>query len=497
MKSKNFLFALLSFIAGGIFVLAFAPFHWYVIGFAAPALLLYCWKNATPAQAFWRGFFFGLGEFIMGTSWIYISIHKFGNATVLLAGFITTLFILFMSSYPALQGYIFSQCFRHNTLWQRCLFAFPSTWVIFEILRAYLFTGFPWLLLGYSQTRTIFNGFAPLLSVFGISLIVSMMSGALILFIDTKATTQRMIAATLILIFITVSVPLHDAHWTHPTKRALSVALVQGNVPQSLKWDANEAFNTIQKYLRATQPYWNKQLILWPEAAVPILSTEATAFIQELHHKAKQHHSALIFGIPGTNDQQNKFYNSIMTVGQGHGTYFKRHPVPFGEYIPLPSIFGAAMRYFDIPMSNLSKGPKKQPLLQAQGIKIAPFVCYEITYPNEVIPYSKGSQLLVTVNDDSWFGDSFAQPQQIQMAKMRAIETGRPILYVSNTGITAIIGTHGKIVRQIPENRLLVLTGEVHPTMGNTPLMIYKFYPLYSIVVLLFIAGLYNYRKKP
>ena len=155
------------------------------------------------------------------------------------------------------------------------------------------------------------------------------------------------------------------------------------------------------------------------------------------------------------------------------------------------------MRYFDIPMSNLSKGPKKQPLLQAQGIKIAPFVCYEITYPNEVIPYSKGSQLLVTVNDDSWFGDSFAQPQQIQMAKMRAIETGRPILYVSNTGITAIIGTHGKIVRQIPENRLLVLTGEVHPTMGNTPLMIYKFYPLYSIVVLLFIAGLYNYRKKP
>lgn len=496
MRRKNFFLAIMAFIAGGLFILAFAPLHWYLFGFIAPALLLYSWKNATPKQAFWRGFIFGLGEFTIGTSWIYISIHKFGNATVFLAGLITALFIIFMSTYPALQGYVFSKCFRHKTLLQRCLFGFPSTWVIFEYLRAYLFTGFPWLLLGYSQTTTILSGYAPLISVFGISLIVSILSGAMIALIYSKKISHKIFSGTLILIFVAVSIPLYSHTWTVPNKKSLSVALVQGNIPQSLKWDAAETQKTIKKYINATRPYWNSALIIWPEGAVPIVSNQATYLIQQLDQIAKLHNAALIFGIPGTNANQSKFYNSVMTVGNGHGTYFKRHPVPFGEYTPLKPIFQKTMNYFDIPMSDLSKGPKQQALLYVDGIAIAPFICYEITYPKEVITYAIGSQLLITVNDDSWFGDSLAQPQQIQMAKMRAIETGRPILYVSNTGITAIIGADGKILQKIPENRLAVLSGNVHPRTGNTPLMIYRFYPLYILVLLFFAAGLYNYRPK-
>lgn len=497
MKNENLLLLLLSFVAGGLYILAFAPLNWYLFGFVVPALLLYCWKTATPKQAFWRGFIFGLGEFGIGTSWIYISIHKFGNATVFLASLITALFIIFMSLYPALQGYVFSKFFGKKSLLARCLFAFPSTWVIFEYLRAYLFTGFPWLLLGYTQTETVFNGFAPLFSVFGVSLVVSLISGALILIIFTKQQSIRMIASAVIIILIVLAFPSHYYIWTQSSKEPLSVVLVQGNVPQSVKWDPNQAFNTIDKYLRATEPYWSKQLIVWPEAAVPILSSQAGPLIKLLNKKAQQHGSALIFGIPAERLEDKKFYNAIMAVGEGQGTYYKRHPVPFGEYTPLKFIFNRVMNYFDIPMSDLSKGPKNQPLIQVHDTKLAPFICYEITYPNEVIEYSKDSQILITVNDDSWFGDSLAQPQQIEMAKMRAIETGRPILYVSNTGITAIIGSSGEIIQKLPENQLLVLNGEVYPIeSGNTPLMIYSFYPLYGLIALFFLAGFIHRRKK-
>lgn len=487
---KNLSFSLLSFVAGALLVFGFSPYPFWWLGLLSPALLLICWLGATPGQAFRRGFWFGLGEFGVGTSWIYISIHKFGNADVKLAGLITALFILLMATYPALQGYFFSKLYRRRSWIARCCLAFPALWVCFEALRSYLFTGFPWLALGYTQTDTLLAAYAPVISVFGISLVVTMLSGATIALFTPIGLLRRGMVLIMIGGLCYGAWALKPMTWTTPTRNPLSVALVQGNIAQSLKWDANETMRTIQKYVQATAPYWDYNLIVWPEASVPLLLSQAQGLVAELDSMAKQHGATLLFGIPISNADNTRYYNGMLAVGMGQGSYLKRHPVPFGEYIPLPSIFGRVMQYFEIPMSELSKGPAQQALIRTDHSLLAPFVCYEVTYPNEVVKYSRGSALLVTVNDDSWFGDSLAQPQQLQMARMRTLETGRAMLYASNTGITAIIDQQAKLSAVAPENVLTVLTGQVQPVTGETPLMRWYFYPLIGLISIMLLLAL-------
>jgi len=485
----NILLPILCFLAGGLMVLAFEPINWSLIGFIAPAVLLFCWLRATPAQAFWRGTLFGLGLFGFGTSWIYISIHTFGNAPPFLAGTITAIFTVYCALFFATQGLVFALIGRRKKDYVKCLLLFPFTWVIWEWLRSLLFTGFPWLILGYSQTSTILNGYAPILSVYGISLIMTLISGAVMLMLLENNFKLKITSAAVIVFAIAIAVPLHYVRWTHVESKPITIAMVQGNVPQSLKWTSSEAVKTIRKYATAV-PDWRYDLIIWPEGSIPVLTTNAKSILTQLNEVANLHKTAIIFGIPAASQDLTKFFNAIMVVGKGQGIYYKRHLVPFGEYTPLGSIFGKIMDYFQVPMSNLSPGPKKQPHLTAQNLNIAPFICYEVAYPHMVIPNSRNSQLLITINDDSWFGNSLASSQQLQMAQMRSIETQRYMLYNSNTGITAIINPKGQIVKQAPENQFYVLTGVVYPVVGNTPIMTYGFYPLIILLVIGLILGI-------
>ncbi len=487
---KKILLPILSLIAGALLVLSFAPIHWYLVAFIAPGLFLYCIKDARPAQAFWRGLLFGIGLFGTGTSWLYVSIHKFGNANTFLAGLITVLFILLMALYPATQGYVFSKLFRKKSNWVKCLLIFPATYVIWEWLRSYLMTGFPWLFLGYSQTGNILSGYAPILSVYGVSVVVAFISGALCLIATHSSYKSKITASIIAVVLVVAATPLHYTHWTKQLKKPITVALVQGNIPQSLKWDPQRVVKNIQKYTTTTSQYWNYNLIVWPEAAVPILANQAQGLISKLNALGKQHHSTLIFGVPIAKKNYTKFYNAIMAVGDGSGTYLKQHLVPYGEYTPLPFILKPIMKYFEIPNSDLSRGPTHQAHLTGDGINIVPFICYEVVYPFLVIDRSKDAGLMITINDDSWFGHSLASPQQLQMAQMRSIETERYMLYVSNTGITAIINPRGDIIKEAPENKLYTLTGEVKAVIGNTPVMDYSFHPLLILLSLMTLLGI-------
>lgn len=466
--------------------LAFSPFSLAVIGFLSPALLLYSWLPATPKQAFKRGFLFGLGFFGIGVSWVYISIHVFGQASILVSVFITAVFVSFLALFFAAQGYCFNKFFPTNNPY-KVLVVFPCLFVIFEMLRTWLFTGFPWLLLGYSQTNTWLKGYAPVFGIFGLTLLTAFISGLLVLIYQRRKNRLfRLGALSNIIAILCLGLLLSRVSWTHPVGKPLKVSLVQGNIQQTIKWLPDQAFKTLTLYTDYTTKHWSSDLIIWPEAAVTFSLNQASEFLTGLSDLAKSNQTAIITGIPIVSPQAS--YNGMVAFGQASGVYYKRHLVPFGEYTPLKAFYSYFMRAFQIPMSNSKPGAKNQLPLIAKGIPIAPYICYEIAYPLEFLSFLPNAQLLLTITDDSWFGHSNAAMQHLQMAQMRALETGRYLLFSSNTGITALINDKGVVTETVPEFQETVLNGIVQPMAGMTPWMYWKLYPIATIIFLMLLA---------
>lgn len=474
---------LISILSGALLPLAFSPFNFYSVAFILPAVLLFIWRQSTAKNAFWFGWLFGIGFFGTGASWIYISIHQFGNAGRLLATSITFIFALWMGLYFGLFGYLFRKFFSRYSEAKQYLCVFPALWVIMEYLRSTLFTGFPWILLGYSQLTTPLSGLAPIVGVYGLSLITALISGALVLLSTLQTRKIKIISMIIIFGLIGLGWLAENHAWTKPVGNPIKVSLIQGNIPQTVKWDESYLLQNINVYKHLTFDSFSSQLIVWPEGALPIYAQDATSFIQQLSTLAKQNHSNIIFGAPILG-LHTDYYNGLLLIGENQGEYLKRHLVPFGEYIPLHTIFKKAMSYFNIPMSGFSKGPRNQPDLKINNIRIAPFICYEIAFPIAVLNAAENSEMLITLSDDSWFGRSIALTQQLQMAQMRSLETGRYQLLSSNTGITAFISPFGKILKGAPIDKRIVITNDVQPMTGKTPLMIWRYYPVLGIVIL-------------
>ena len=472
---KTFFYYLMILLVGALLTLAFAPFHIYSLSFILPAILLYWWLNATPKKSFFIGWIFGFGFFIASCSWIYISLHQFGNAPVWLAGAVTVLFMLILGLYFGLLGYVFKKFFARATLAAQCLFIFPVLWVVIEALRSTLVTGFPWVLLGYAQIDTPIRGLAPLMGVYGLSFVTAMMSGALVLLFTRQSRSLKITSLVLIFGWIGLGWAFSHHAWTKPIGKPLQVSLIQGDIPIDMKWNASSILKNINVYQTLTFQHWDSQLIVWPEGALSVYPQEAKSFISNLNQLAKKHHSNVLFGIPIFHENTKDYFNGLLLIGDNQGKYLKRHLVPFGEYIPMPSIFGKLMSYFQIPMSDFSKGPEKQAPLQIGSIQIAPFICYEIAFSNQVLRYAENSNLLLTISDDAWFGKSIALAQHLQMAQMRSLETGRAQLLDTNTGITAFISPLGEIIKGAPIGERVVITSDVQPMAGKTPLMRWRY----------------------
>ena len=483
---NNFLFTLLAIITGAILALAFPPFGWFPIAFISPVILLAIWLRSGPLQGLWQGWIFGVGFFGVGASWVYISIHSFGNANIPLAVLITVLFIFVLSLFPAIQGFFFSLLRKKFSIFI-ALFIFPAWWVVCEWLRSKLFTGFPWLFLGYSQISSPLRGFGPILGVYGISLAVAFISGCLYLLFFYKKIFVKILSVTLIILLFIVGDILSVVRWTHPQKESLKVSLVQGNISQWEKWDVNRLLSILQIYRSETEKHWNTDIIVWPEAAIPVYPQQVSLFLKKLDEEAKRHKTALIIGIPIYQGKMKGTFNGLIVIGEGKGFYLKRHLVLFGEYTP--PFFSAVIKYFDIPLSNLSPGPQHQLRLLAKNISFAPFICYEIAYFLEVLGSTSGKKFIVVVSDDSWFDGSIASAQQLQIAQVRALETGRYMLYSTNTGITAIINPQGEIQQSATKNQQIVLSGKIYPVTGKTPLMKWNYYPVAGIIILFLLTA--------
>jgi apolipoprotein N-acyltransferase len=474
IKSNSLFANLVCLLAGALLILAFAPFGWFFIAPLALAVLFFFWLDVSPKQAFMRGFMFGFGMFGFGVSWVYISIHRFGNANVALAALITILFVIVLALFPAIQGYLTTK-FLPKKHFMKLLMIFPVGWVLFEWIRDWLFTGFPWLFLGYSQTNSPLRGYAPILGCYGVSFLVVFSTGLLVIIvkfvIPAKAgIAQKLIPVcagiTLIIIWLAGGM-LAQIQWTKPIGKPIKVSLIQGNIPQQLKWNPDEIWPTIKRYQQLTTQSLTSDLIIWPEAAIPMALTYPDDYLTSLAQMAKQHNTSIILGVPLQDN--GKYYNAAIALGNGQGIYYKRHLVPFGEYLPLEAITDKILNLFNIPISDLHPGPQKQNLLKVNNIYIAPFVCYEMAYSALVRSDLPKAQILITISNDAWFGKSIASAQHLQIGQMRALESGRYMLFSTNNGITAIINPNGKIIKSLPRDKTAVLTGMVQPMSGRTP----------------------------
>lgn len=460
-------------IAGAALPLAFAPFDAALVAAGSLVALYVVWLRASPARALWRGFLFGMGMFGVGVTWIYISIHTFGHVGEGLTLAITALFVAVLSLFPALAGFAARRLLQG---WQgrdvaapALLLVFPAMWVLFEWIRGWFLTGFPWLDLGYSQIDGPLAGLAPVGGVYGVSLAVAWSAGVLGYAALSGHWRRSTAWLTALAALWLVSAWLGTVAWTQPTGKTLRVSLIQGDLPQDIKWLESMRQPTIDLYERLTRKHWGSDLIIWPETAIPAFLQEVKPDVEALAQQARDHGSDLLVGLVVLHPDSGHYYNAVMELGERRAFYFKHHLVPFTEYLPLRDVLGGLIKFLDVPMSNFTPGPEDQPLMEVKGEKIRVSICYEDAFGAEMIRAVPAANLLVNVSNDAWFGRSIAPPQHLQIARMRALETGRPLLRDTNTGISAVISPAGKVLMKSPQFEVSTLTATIQPMQGSTP----------------------------
>ncbi|MDP2829626.1 MAG: apolipoprotein N-acyltransferase [Sulfuricellaceae bacterium] len=463
---------LLPLLLGGMAVVGFSPFSLYPLTLLALAGLFYLWRHAPSARsAALDGFIFGLGLFGAGVSWVYVSLHDFGGMPMLAAIAFTALFCAVLSLFPAMVGLIQGMTAPAKRNTAHLILLLPSLWALSEWMRGWVLTGFPWLTLGYSQVPdSPLAGFAPLLGVFGISHMLAILAGLLVLALNESS---RKLAVIGIIALCLAGFALKQINWVTPYGSPISVSLLQGNIPQDMKWIPGKARTTLDTYAKLAQDSKGRLIVL-PETALPLfLGDIPPDYLEKLKNIAIQRNGDLIAGIPEETlekTQSAEYFNSALSYGASPTqVYRKYHLVPFGEYLPLRPVFSWILEILHIPLSDFSRGAETQLPMSVVGQRLALDICYEDAFGEEIIRQLPSATMLANLTNDAWFGNSHGPWQHLQMAQMRALETGRSLLRATNTGVTAIIGPDGKILRQAPVFTTATLEGTVQGYEGSTP----------------------------
>ena len=460
----------LALVAGALVTLSLAPYNFWPLAIVSTGLLAWLLKDLSPSQTLLRGWFYGLGLFGSGSSWVYVSIHVYGYASAPLAAFLTIAFCCGLGLFCSIPCYLYGRFVRDCPGGQHLGFA--AVFVLGEWWRSWFLTGFPWLYLGYGHLETPLAGWAPLSGVYGISFIVALSGATLSLALSNKQLirSQWSLLAALWL----GGAVLQTIDWTQAKGEPLKVAMVQANIPQQEKWRPENYQPTLDLYRNTSARLWaENDLVIWPEAAVPAFYQRAEYWMKSIDRIAKANDATLITGIPwyqaGETKEDGKRYNSIVGLGKGSGVYFKQRLVPFGEYVPLENILKSTLEFFELPLSNFSAGSSDQQGIKAGDITLAPFICYEVVYPELVSSWLPQADMLITISNDAWFGKSIGPLQHLQMAQMRALESGRTMLRSTGTGVTAIINQRGQIVARGEQFKQTVVKGEAQVFAGATP----------------------------
>ena len=463
---------LLAFALGAATTLAFAPFGWSLL---APLLilpLLYVCLTVSPRDAAAHSFWYGFGLFLTGTYWIYISVHVYGNAALWIAFLLMVGLALIMATILALGGWLMSRLSQGEP-WQLLLVG-PAAWVLVEWVRGWILTGFPWMALGYGQIDTPLAGWAPVLGVYGVSLMLVLSASAVIAAALAASARGRITGLAIVVLPWIAGGILTFVDWTEADGEPLTATVLQAGVSQDKKWDRDQLLPIMTYYRNETLGAASSDIVLWPEVAIPALNDQVENFIARIDADARRNGQTVLFGILERSfdrSEEGRIYNSVMLVGgDERQSYRKRHLVPFGEYFPVPPAVRQWMKMQNLPHADLEKGDAVQELLTAaDGTRFGVAICYEDAYGAEQLYALPDAGLLINVSNDAWFGDSIAPHQHLEIARMRSLEFGRAALRSTNTGISAFIAADGELLqtgRQFTPERL---TGQIQPRRGLTP----------------------------
>ncbi len=410
----------------------------------------------------------------------------------------------YLALFPAISVWLLARFFSFS-LWP---LAAPFVWLVTEWIRAHLLTGFPWLSIGYSQMDTALVGLLPIVGEIGLSALMISFCAAV-----AVALSQKRVAAPLIYgsILICASWIAQQHNWITTKEDTVSIALVQGNIEQSIRWRPEQDIPTIEKYKRLTEPFWQHDIIVWPEAAIPVLESLplGTETLESLDLKATQMGTALITGSVDYNYLNKEAYNNLLALGIDkngvnsmpykylhENRFAKHHLLPIGEFVPFEGIMRTLAPIFDLPMSSFNRGDFIQNNLVANGYNLVPAICYEIAFPQQVkANINEESDIIITVSNDAWFGNSHGPHQHLEIARMRAIEFGLPVIRATNTGVTAAFDHKGNNIGQLPQFHDDVLSISMYLTKGHTPYKKFGDLPSYLFSLIAFGLALLLKRK--
>ena len=499
---------LIALALGALHAAAFIDDAAWPIAIAALAGIAALAARAARDTTSWRaafagaraGFAFGLGWFLTGISWIFISLHTYGEMPAAIAGMGTFLLAAYLALYPALACAAFA-AFRRRFAPKAAssIASFAALWALSEIGRGYIFTGFPWLASGYAQVGGPLAGYAPWLGVYGVSFAAALVAATPTAVAGGMGRGEQPRAWLALL--LVVGVPLAGARlmridWATPSGAPISVRLLQGNIAQDVKFVEAHFDETAEVYLKLIEAK-PADLIVLPETAFPqFLEDLPDRVTERLVRDAHTAHAAIAFGVPIA-EGRGRYFNSVIAIvpvlspeppftAAGRDStqrYDKSHLVPFGEFIP----FG--FRWFvdlmKMPLGDFTRGATDQKPMLLAGNKVAFNICYEDLFGEEIIRQARDANILINVSNVAWFGDSMALPQHLAISRMRAIETARPMLRATNTGMTAAIDPHGRVTGQLAPFTTGSLDVTVRGMQGATPFDRFGNAPILVLIVAL------------
>ncbi len=504
---------------GAIYPLGFAPFGYWIATFVSLCLLINevifdCDSPETEQKnkqkphknkisslsLFSIGLYWSFGAFGVGVSWVYVSIHEYGHAPVLGAIAISFLFVLTLSLVKAAGIYSIgkmSHWFGRNLL----LLIIPFAWLVSEFAQRILFSGFPWLFAGYSQIDGPMWMLSTWLGVYGVSWFLLAIASCLVLvtIFYLKAKKQNNLnqfhKPTLYILAILMSIPLlaeiTATDVIHPDKKSIDVALVQPNIKQDEKWDRRHFSHIVDILYEQSNDHWDADLIVWPEGAIPAYQHQVQDIMQDINRYALKTNTDLLLGLPVYESQQDTSYAAFVSLGASEQTYHKQVLVPFGEYVPLGKWLRGLIEFLNLPMSNFSPATTTQQPMEFEDYQVIPAICYEIAYPDIVHALMQQADeniskpmLLVTVSNDAWFGDSWGPYQHMEMARMRALELGIPLVRSTNDGITAVVDARGNMLAKLNRYEQATLRHSVNLDYYETIYRRYGLSGIYSILLL-------------
>lgn len=475
-------------LLGGLATLGFAPFGWYGLALLALAGLVALWWQAGPARAAWRGWLFGLANFGSGIYWIYISAYHFGGAPQAVAVFLPVLLSIVLALFIAATGAV-AGFTRHlpRTLW--ALLVVPAAWLFFELLRSRIGTGFPWLSMGYTLTGSPLTMLPPVIGVYGLSALMVAGAGALALLLAGSICARLTVVVLAALLPVVLWGLPPASHWTQPAGQPIRVAIVQGDIPQGLKWKPGMLNPTKRAYRDLTEST-SARLVVWPEMSIPALKQRVQGYLDSLDADLAAHDQTVLVGVLEEKNRNAPLYNTVVALGAGHGYYYKRHLVPFGEYFPVPDFLLPLLKGIHMQFSNFTPGPQKQQPIVVDGVTLGLSICFEDAFDYEIRKALPAAGILVNVTNDAWFVDSTETDQHFQISRMRAMESGRPMVRASNTGESAFIGPTGRVLEKIPYGQRKVIEMDIQPHSGETPYTRYGDMPLWIVSVIICLLGL-------